>query len=285
MFGAMLLGGIAALLTALPLAWKWGLGVVRVGIVITVCAAISVAVVASVDEAVDLSAIVQAGAVWLMTLAFGLSTLAYRFYRDPERTGPDRDDVIVSPADGRVIYVRGAESGKLPVSDKHGRSYTLEELTKTPLKDESATVIGISLSFLDVHVTRVPISGQVVIHRHAPGRFGSLRRPEMIFENERSTVVIERHELQVAVVQIASRLVRRIVDFVTEGDHVKIAQRLGVIRFGSQVDLVVPVRPDWVITVRPGERVRAGETIVAELSPAASPRAEAEAVTHHPESD
>jgi phosphatidylserine decarboxylase len=280
MRGVMLIGGLTALLTALPLAWKWGLGVLRVGIAVAVCASISIALVAALTEAVDLSAVVQAGAVWLVTLIFALSALAYRFYRDPERTGPDRDDVIVSPADGRVIYVREAESGELPVSDKHGRSYTLEELTKTPLNDETATVIGISLSFLDVHVTRVPISGRVVIHRHAPGRFGSLGRPEMIFENERSTVVIERSDLQVAVVQIASRLVRRIVDFVTEGDHVRIAERLGVIRFGSQVDLVVPVRPDCTVRVRPGERVRAGETIVAELSLAPSPRRDAQAVTH-----
>jgi phosphatidylserine decarboxylase len=280
MFGVKLLGGLAALLTALPLAWKWGLGVSRTVIAVSVCAAIAAVLVTAFEQAVHLSAIVQAGAVWLLTLVFGLSALAYRFYRDPERTRPDRDDVIVSPADGRVIYVREVEGGQLPVSDKHGRRYTLEELTKTPLKHETATVIGISLSFLDVHVTRVPISGRVAIHRHAPGRFGSLRRLEMIFENERSTVVIERNELQVAVVQIASRLVRRIVDFVTEGDHVKIAERLGVIRFGSQVDLVVPVRPGCTVRVRSGDRVRAGETIVAELPPAVSSRDDSYASTH-----
>jgi phosphatidylserine decarboxylase len=280
MLGGLLIGALLAVLTALALAWKWRLGVPRVGIAVSICAAASVALVAALGEAVHLDAIVQAGAVWLLTLVVGLSALAYSFYRDPERTGPDRDDVIVSPADGRVIYVHEAESGKLPVSDKHGKNYMLEELTKTRLRDESAIVIGISLSFLDVHVTRAPVTGRVAIHRHASGRFGSLRRLEMIFENERSTVVIERNELQVAVVQIASRLVRRIVDFVTEGDHVKAAEKLGVIRFGSQVDLVIPKRPECTVTVQVGQQVRAGESIVAELSPAGLRSHEVKAVTH-----
>jgi phosphatidylserine decarboxylase len=280
MLDAMLIGALLAVLTALPLAWKWKLGVSRVAVAVTICAAISIALVAALATAVQLGAIVQAGAVWLVTLALGLSALAYSFYRDPERTGPDRDDVIVSPADGRVIYVHEAESGKLPIADKHGKSYTLEELTKTRLRDETAIVIGISLSFLDVHVTRAPVGGRVAIQRHAPGRFGSLRRLEMIFENERSTVVIERNDFQVAVVQIASRLVRRIIDFVTEGDHVMISERLGVIRFGSQVDLVIPKRPECTVSVRPGQQVRAGESIVAELSPAALRRDDVQVVTH-----
>lgn len=278
MLAATLIGALLALLTALPLAWKWRLGLPRVAIAVTVCAAISGALVAGLAPAIELDPIVQAGTVWLLTMVLGFSALAYSFFRDPERTGPGRDDVIVSPADGRVIYVHEAESGKLPLVDKQGKRYTLEELTKTRLRGETATVIGISLSFLDVHVTRAPVGGRVAIQRHAPGRFGSLRRLEMIFENERSTVVIERNEFQVAVVQIASRLVRRIVDFVKEGDQVTMAERLGVIRFGSQVDLVIPKNPEWRVTVQKGQQVRAGESIVAELSAASLWRDEAQAV-------
>ena len=90
---------------------------------------------------------------------------------------------------------------------------------------------------------------------------------EMVFENERSTTVIERDGLQVAVVQIASRLVRQIAGFVREGQDVALGQRIGVIRLGSQVDLVMPVHDDVTVTVQPGERVTAGESILAVLGP------------------
>ena len=85
----------------------------------------------------------------------------------------------------------------------------------------------------------------------------------MAFQNERLTTVIERDGLQVAVVQITSRLVRQIVSFVEEGQQVTLGQRIGVIRFGSQVDVVVPARPDLEVRVRPGMRVRAGESAIA----------------------
>ena len=159
-----------------------------------------------------------------------MALLAYRFYRDPERQAPDRDDVIVSPADGVVIYVRKSEGGMLPVSDKHGRRYPLVELTKTQLHSDDAVVIGIAMNFADVHVNRSPLDGRVTFCRHFPGMFGSLRKPEMLFENERATTVIERDDLQVAVVQIASRLVRQIAVFLREGEPVALSQRLGVIR-------------------------------------------------------
>jgi phosphatidylserine decarboxylase len=134
-------------------------------------------------------------------------------------------------------------------------------------------VIGIAMSFLDVHVNRAPISGRVAVLRRFPGLFGSLRRPEMLFENERATVVIERGDIQVAVVQIASRLVRRIVAYVEEGDDVAAGQRIGMIRFGSQVDLVLPLRDGLRVFAEPGDRVVAGETILATvgLHPDAAP--------------
>jgi phosphatidylserine decarboxylase len=119
-----------------------------------------------------------------------------------------------------------------------------------------------------VHVNRAPIEGRVTLRRHFPGLFGSLKLPEMTFRNERATTVIERGELQIAVVQIASRLVRQIVGYVREGEDVALAQRIGVIRLGSQVDLVLPARADLRVAVEPGQRVRAGETVVAYLDDA-----------------
>ncbi len=93
----------------------------------------------------------------------------------------------------------------------------------------------------------------------------------MVFENERATTVIERPGLEVAVVQIASRLVRQIAGYVGVGDKVAQGQPIGVIRLGSQVDVVLPSRSDLQVTVRPGQRVRAGESVLALVEPL-SPR-------------
>jgi phosphatidylserine decarboxylase len=260
-------GAVLALLTTLPLAWKWELGVARSAVAVLALALLAGLIVAFLHTVLAISTLLGAGLVWLLTVALALAILAYRFYRDPERTAPDRDDVLVSPADGAVLYIRQARGGTLPVSTKHGHAYTLQELTRTALCSEDATVIGIAMSFLEVHVNRAPIAGRITLHRHVPGRFGSLKRPEMVFENERSTTVIERDGLQVAVVQIASRLVRQIASFVREGQEVALGERIGVIRLGSQVDLVLPVRDDVQVTVQPGERVTAGESILALLGP------------------
>jgi phosphatidylserine decarboxylase len=267
-FAPLLIGALFAVLATLPLAWKWQLGVARAALVVGALAAAAVLLVAGIDAAFGLGSVVAAVLVSLLTIALTTALLAYRFYRDPERTVPERDNAILSPADGKVVYVREARGGMLPVSSKRGRDYRLQELTRTPLASEDNVVVGIALSFLDVHVNRAPIRGRAIVQRHFPGRFGSLRRPEMVFENERATLVLERDDLQVAIVMIASRLVRRIVTFVREGDDVAAGQRIGVIRFGSQVDVVLPLRDDLSLLVQPGDRVVAGETIISELQAA-----------------
>ena len=279
MQGFMLAGLLLALATALPLAWKWQLGVRRTALVVGALAVAGSAIAALVRHAIGLGDWMAAALVWFVAVGSAVALLAYRFYRDPERTAPARDDVIVSPADGVVIYVRESTGGMLPVSDKHGNRYPLVELTKTRLHSDDAVVIGIAMNFADVHVNRAPLDGRVVFRRHFPGRFGSLRRPEMVFENERATTVIEGRGLQVAVVQIASRLVRQIALYLREGEQVALGQRLGVIRLGSQVDVVVPARADLRITTRVGERVRAGESIIGVLQ-----RAPVAAATTEPRS-
>jgi phosphatidylserine decarboxylase len=261
-----LIGGALALAFCLPLAWKWELGVRRVGIALVVIAVVSSLIVAAVDSAVGLSEVVRTLLAAALTVAIAFAILAYRFFRDPERHAPAGDELVVSPADGEVIYVRTSKDGVLPVATKHGRDYELIELTKTPLRDQEAVVVGIAMSFLDVHVNRAPIAGRVRLRRHFPGRFGSLGKPGMVFENERATTVIERPDLEIAVVQIASRLVRQIAAYVDVGHDVAAGQRIGVIRLGSQVDVVLPARPGLQITVQPGQRVRAGETVLATLT-------------------
>lgn len=258
----ILIGALLALATALPLAWKWELGMGRsLGGLIAFAA-----IAAGVAVLLDLGGAVTAALVWALTVGLAVAVVLWRFYRDPERTAPPGEEAIVSPADGVVIYVKGSEGGEIPVSAKVGRRYPLEELTRTELQSEEAVVIGIALSFLDVHVNRAPIAGRVSVQRHFAGRFGSLKDPEAVVRNERSTTVIENSRLQAAVVLIASRLVRRIVTYVQANDEVALGERIGVIRFGSQVDLVLPARTELEVLVEPGQRVRAGESIVAELS-------------------
>jgi phosphatidylserine decarboxylase len=260
-------GALLAAATLLPLAWKWQLGVRRVAFAV-VALALGVGVLAAGTGLADAADPLPGSlVVWLLTLIASFAVLAYRFYRDPERQAPESADVIVSPADGEVIYVRQSRDGALPVSTKGGRQYELEELTRTPLQSKDAIVVGISLSFLDVHVNRAPIGGRVTTLHHYRGGFGSLRRPESAFENERATMVIARGRLEIAVVLIASRLVRRISSFVEEGQRVACGQRIGAIRFGSQVDLILPAEQGLVLNVQPGDRVAAGESVVAVIPP------------------
>lgn len=269
MLVSILAGALLALALALPLAWKWELGVRRVALAVGGLALLAGLLVWALpgDPSTLAGALLVAG----IALAAAFAILAYRFYRDPERTPPRAgDDVVICPADGEVIYVRRSEGGTLPASTKHGRHYELVELTKTPLRHEDAVVIGIAMSFLDVHVNRAPIAGRVRLRQHFPGRFGSLGKPEMVYENERATTVIERDDMEIAMVQIASRLVRQIASYVDVGEQVALGQRVGVIRLGSQVDVVLPARPDVVVQVREGQHVRAGESVLAVLEGAPS---------------
>lgn len=192
--------------------------------------------------------------------------ILFRFYRDPNRPIPREPGIIVSPADGIIRYVVPVGKGQIPIATKRKKIYALDELIHTPLTQDDGWLIGIEMSILDVHINRAPISGRVVMVKYVPGLFMSLRKPESVFLNERVTTVIQHNEWQVAVVQIASRLVRRIRSFVHAGESVNRGQRTGKIVFGSQVDLVIPILPDLTLNVKKGQKVRAGESILAKFS-------------------
>lgn len=206
-----------------------------------------------------MAALGQAG----LALGLGLALVMWRFWRDPQRVPPRSRGVVLSPADGQVLYVREADESAVPLVTKGRRGYRLGELTGTRLVSEPAHVVGIEMTFLDVHVNRCPVSGRVRQTEHIGGSFLSLRREEAPFVNERLTTVIENETLTVAVVQIASRLVRRIESYLAPGMAVAAGQRLGVIRLGSLVAVVIPKREGVIITVRPGDRVTAGVSILA----------------------
>lgn len=270
----LLIGAALALATVEPIVWKWRLGLRDVAPFVLVLTIVGVGMAALIWWRFELAGGWLALLVWTWTVGVAGISLLYRFYRDPERTPPDRGDVLVSPADGEVIYVHESRHGVLPTAAKSGRRYTLRELVKTSFEATDATVIGLALNLLDVHVNRAPIAGRIVLQERHGGPFRSLRKLESVFDNERVTIVIEKSGFQVAVVLIASRLVRRIVAFVREGDSVGLGQRIGAIRFGSQVDVVVPHTPGFKVLVRTGQRVVAGESVLAVVETAYESRAD-----------
>jgi phosphatidylserine decarboxylase len=262
MHSHLIVGTLLAVVTTIPPAWKWQLGVLRPGVFILALSMLTAFVVTALDPVAHFSTVTGTIATWGITFAAAAGWVLAFFYRDPERAVPDRTDVIVSPADGLVIYLKTIPPGEVPVADKRGHASLLRELQGTSLCESGAVLVGISMNLADVHVNRAPIAGRVRLVSRVHGTFGSLRRPEMAGSNERVTTVIGTDDLQVAVVQIASRLVRRIVTFLSEGDELGLGQRIGVIRFGSQVDLLLPLQKDIRLAVGVGDRLVAGRTIV-----------------------
>jgi phosphatidylserine decarboxylase len=190
--------------------------------------------------------------------------IAATFFRNPERTPPAERNVIVSPADGTVRYILHIRGGRIPHSTKKNVRIPLIEFIKFGgFGDKDLVQIGIEMNVLNVHVNRAPVGGKVIFKEHIKGRFLSLRDGEALAQNERMVHVIDQGRFRVAVVQIASRLVRRIVSYCEEGQTLDLGQRIGMIKFGSQVDLLVPKQRNLRIRIREGETTLAGETIVA----------------------
>jgi len=198
--------------------------------------------------------------------ATSVSLLLWRFHRDPERIPPEDHNAIVSPADGRVIYVKKIEDGEIPFSEKKGRKFSLGDFVHSKVFSNEGYLIGIMMSYLDVHVNRAPIGGKISLLKHIKGLFISLKKKEAVVQNERVFSVIDNGLFKVGIVQIASRLVRKIVPYVREGQEIQRGERIGMIRFGSQVDLILPDLPSLHITISTGEEVKAGISILAVLN-------------------
>jgi phosphatidylserine decarboxylase len=166
------------------------------------------------------------------------------FFRDPDRPLPADQSLIVSPADGVVMGVGPAGEGAPPG--------TWQQVT-------------IFLSPLDVHVNRAPVSGRVTRVTYTPGRFLPAYRPESGVLNERSEVWVD-HDGRTAVFrQVVGLLARRVVCRVQEGDTLVVGQRVGVMKFGSRMDVFLP--PSIAIAVRQGDRVTAGSTVLGRWEP------------------
>jgi phosphatidylserine decarboxylase len=185
-----------------------------------------------------------------------LSIGVFAFFRDPERVVPQGDDLIVSPADGLVSLISQVPPPlELQGPDAQG---------SPGLGTEPVTRISIFMSVFDVHINRAPVGGTVRRVIYIPGKFMNADLDKASEENERQHVLFERADGQpIACTQIAGLVARRIVPFIKPGDIVAAGQRIGLIRFGSRVDVYLPQGTDARVLL--GQTVIAGETVLAEL--------------------
>lgn len=160
------------------------------------------------------------------------------FFRDPERNIPPYDDIIVSPADGKIV-----------------------EITEENFDDKTYKKISIFMNIFDVHVNRAPLEGEVVSVVHKPGKFLAADNPKSSLENEQNIIRLSTKYGEIVLKQVAGLVARRTVAYVKSGDKVLIGDRIGIIKFSSRVDLYLPL--DFYITVEINDKVKAGESIIA----------------------
>ena len=210
--------------------------------------------------------------LWVMTpvvcgftvLFLFIALFFYRFFRNPTRKISGSKNDIVSPADGRIIYIKELESNQIPVTVKKKRIANISEITKTDILQQPCYLIGIAITLFDVHMNRSPIDGKIILVKHTPGTSIGLNTPESTLTNERNTTVFEREDgVKAGVVQIAARGVNRCIVIPKEGENVERGSIFGKIRWGSQTDLIIPRNCE--IMVREGEQVHAGSTIIGKL--------------------
>lgn len=189
-----------------------------------------------------------------------LSAGVFAFFRDPERVVPQAERAIIAPADGMVTLIRNVEPPR-ELQREDGSN-------EGGLAAEPLTRISIFMSVFDVHINRAPIAGIVERVVYVPGKFVNADLDKASEENERQHVLIRRADgLGIGFTQIAGLIARRIVPFVKPGDTVAKGQRIGLIRFGSRVDIYLPAGTEPRVLM--GQKIIAGETVLAELGEAA----------------
>lgn len=193
------------------------------------------------------------------TLAWPLALLTFcicAFFRDPQRVTPQGDRYVIAPADGLVTLIQQVEPP---------RELVIDDGTGAPgLPAGPVTRISIFMSVFDVHINRAPIGGTVRRVVYIPGKFMNADLDKASEENERQHILIERAEgAMIGFTQIAGLVARRIVPFVKPGDMLAAGQRVGLIRFGSRVDVYLPAGTEPRVLM--GQRIVAGETVLAEI--------------------
>jgi phosphatidylserine decarboxylase len=177
---------------------------------------------------------------WYVTALLLLVALFMAFFfRDPKRVPPSDPDVVVSPADGRVTRIG-------------------------PGGADATTVISIFLSPLDVHINRSPIPGKIVDMIYSPGKFLMATNEKASLVNEQNALTIQGEKITVVCKQIAGILARRVVCWKGKGDSLRLGERFGMIKFSSRTDILLPA--NVTVTVREGQRVRGGTTVIGRIS-------------------
>lgn len=183
--------------------------------------------------------------IWLIyILSFALFVIVLQFFRSPAISVSKNDDYVICPADGKVVVI--------------------EETTEDEYLKEKRIQVSVFMSPINVHINRNPISGIVKYYKYHPGKFLFAWNPKSSTENERTTVVVENKSgVSVLFRQIAGALARRIVCYSKEGQEVVQGEEFGFIKFGSRVDLFLPLGTD--IKVGLGDTVKGGITVLAQL--------------------
>lgn len=181
----------------------------------------------------------------LVVICAGLMLFTGYFFRDPQRTIPAGDNLILAPADGKIIVI--------------------EKVTEPEFFKSEAMQVSIFMSAFNVHVNRAPISGQVVYFNYRKGSYHPAYKDEASFANEQSAIGIQNDSLQIFMKQIAGIFARRIVCHLREGHKVKAGERFGMIKFGSRVDLFLPLSVQ--LQIKLNQKVTAGTTIIGTYGP------------------
>ena len=185
---------------------------------------------------------------WLGWAGVGLTIWCYYFFRDPQRTTPTRDGLLVSPADGIISLIE--------------KAVPPEELGMSP---EALTRVSVFMNVFNCHVNRAPIAGDVVSIAYRAGKYFNASLDKASSDNERNSLALKIADgRQIAVVQIAGLVARRIVCFVKKSQVMRTGERFGLIRFGSRVDVYLPEGVHPLVSV--GQSMVAGETVIADLT-------------------
>ncbi|MFK7761661.1 MAG: phosphatidylserine decarboxylase [Roseobacter sp.] len=181
-------------------------------------------------------------------LGVGVTVWCYYFFRDPERVTPTRPGLIISPADGIVSLIEPA----VPPSE-------------LGMDDRALTRVSVFMNVFNCHVNRAPVAGEVVSVAYRPGKFFNASLDKASVDNERNSLCLKMPDgQQLAVVQIAGLVARRIVCFVKPGAQMQTGERFGLIRFGSRLDVYLPPGVDPMVSI--GQTMVAGETVLADLT-------------------
>ncbi|MBI4810330.1 MAG: phosphatidylserine decarboxylase family protein [Ignavibacteriales bacterium] len=181
---------------------------------------------------------------WLLTIIVIVFTLfVINFFRDPERLPPSDKNVVVSPADGKVVLIKNVFEGEY--------------------FNKEAIQVSVFMSPFNVHVNRFPISGKIGYFKYIKGKYLVAFEEKSSEVNERTHIGIEQQKFKILFKQIAGTVARRIVAPIVVGQEAKIGERFGMIHFGSRVDVIVP--PIFDIMVKLGDKVKAGESVIARI--------------------